>query len=125
MIEPMARRMTSSVLVGRTEAVEMLGAALEAATDGRPRHAIVGGEAGVGKTRLLAEARTHAEAAGAEVLLGGCVSMGAEGLPFAPYTEIIRSMVALSSSCAVTPGARAKSSAAAAAAARGLGSVVR
>ena len=94
MIESMARRMTSSVLVGRTEAVGALDSALESAIDGRPRHAIVGGEAGVGKTRLLAEARAHAETAGAEVLLGGCVSMGSEGLPFAPYTEIIRSLVA-------------------------------
>ena len=105
MIESMARRMTSSVLVGRTEAVGALDSALESAIDGRPRHAIVGGEAGVGKTRLLAEARAHAETAGAEVLLGGCVSMGSEGLPFAPYTEIIRSLVAREGAPAVIAAA--------------------
>ena len=105
MIELMARRLTSAVLVGRTGAVEALDAALEASTEGRPRHAIVGGEAGVGKTRLLAEARARAQAAEADVLLGGCVSLGSEGLPFAPYTEIIRSLVARDGAAAVIAAA--------------------
>ena len=94
MIDRMARRMTSPVLVGRSEVLTQLEAAVRAGRDGRPRHAVIGGEAGVGKTRLLAESRAQAEAAGARVLHGGCVSMGSEGLPFAPYTEIIRSLVA-------------------------------
>ncbi len=105
MIELMARRMTSSELVGRSEAVKMLGSLVRDAIEGRPRHAIVGGEAGVGKTRLLAEARTRAEADGVRVLRGGCVSMGAEGLPFAPYTEIIRSLVARDGAPAVVAAA--------------------
>lgn len=94
MIERMARRVTSPVLVGRSQLVEQLDAAVRASVAGQPRHAVIGGEAGVGKTRLLAEMRQPAEVAGARVLQGGCVSMGAEGLPFAPYTEIIRTLVA-------------------------------
>ncbi|HKZ90789.1 MAG TPA: AAA family ATPase [Candidatus Limnocylindrales bacterium] len=90
----MARRMTSPVLVGRAEVVAQLEAALQAARDGQPRHAVIGGEAGVGKTRLLAAAGELAEAQGWRVLSGGCVSMGEAGLPFAPYTEILRSLVA-------------------------------
>ncbi len=105
MIDLMARRMTSSVLVGRTEAVELLVSAAAAAADGHPRHAVIGGEAGVGKTRLLAEARTRAESSGAKVLLGGCVSMGAEGLPFAPYTEIIRALVGTEGAAAIIAAA--------------------
>ncbi|MGD8485761.1 MAG: AAA family ATPase, partial [Chloroflexota bacterium] len=97
----MARRMTSSVLVGRSETVGLLEAAVTDAAGGRPHHAVIGGEAGVGKTRLLAEARAQAEAIGARVLLGGCVSMGPEGLPFAPYTEIIRTLVAEDGAAAV------------------------
>ncbi len=94
MIDAMARRMTSPVLVGRSEVLGQLEAAFEAARRGEPRHVVVGGEAGVGKTRLLSEGRASAEAAGATVLVGGCVSMGDEGLPFAPYIEILRSLIA-------------------------------
>ncbi len=94
MIGAMARRMTSPVLVGRTDAVEQLQAALAAARTGEPRHVVIGGEAGVGKTRLLSRSRELAQADGARVLRGGCVSMGDAGLPFAPYTEIVRSLVA-------------------------------
>ena len=101
MIAPMVRRMTSPVLVGRTELVSQLDDVLTAAADGQPRHAVIGGEAGVGKTRLLTEMRHRAEARGARVLLGGCVSMGSEGLPFAPYTEIIRTLVAHDGAAAV------------------------
>ena len=101
MIGAMARRMSSSVLVGRTQAMETLGSALEQTIGGHPSHVVIGGEAGVGKTRLLAEARKLAQAKGVRVLSGGCVSMGADGLPFAPYTEIIRSLVAADGAAAV------------------------
>ncbi len=94
MIGAMARRMSSPVMVGRTEVALQLQAAVEASRQGEPRHIVVGGEAGVGKTRLLTEARAVAEAGAAMVLVGGCVSVGDEGLPFAPYTEVLRSLVA-------------------------------
>lgn len=94
MIGLMARRMTSPVLVGRTDALEQLVAVMAAARAGRPRHALVAGEAGVGKTRVLARARELAEHEGTRVLTGGCVSLGDAGLPFAPYTEILRTLVA-------------------------------
>ncbi len=101
MIGGMVRRMSSPVLIGRAEVLAQLDAALVAAQAGEPRHVVIGGEAGVGKTRLLTESRAQVEAKGARVLLGGCVSMGTEGLPFAPYTEIIRSLVAHDGSAAV------------------------
>ena len=105
MIEPMVRRMTSPVLVGRSELVDQLEEAVSSAAEGEPRHAVIGGEAGVGKTRLLGEMRARAEASGARVLVGGCVTMGSEGLPFAPYTEIIRSLVAQDGAAAVIAAA--------------------
>ena len=90
----MARRMSSPVLVGRAEVLAQLEAILRATREGRARHAVIGGEAGVGKTRLLAAIREAAEDQGWRVLIGGCVSMGEAGLPYAPYTEILRSLVA-------------------------------
>ncbi len=81
-------------MVGRTAVVDQLLAALESARAGAPRHIVIGGEAGVGKTRLLARVREIATEQGSRVLLGGCVAVGDAGLPFAPYAEILRSLVA-------------------------------
>ena len=72
--------------------LDQLAAVLRATRDGEPRHAVIGGEAGVGKTRLLAAIAELAERAGLCACSSGrCVSMGEAGLPFAPYTEILRS----------------------------------
>lgn len=90
----MTRKMTSRELVGRTAALGQLEDALDSARAASPRHLLVSGEPGVGKTRLLSHSRSVAELTGTRVLLGGCVSMGNEGLPFAPYMEILRSLVA-------------------------------
>jgi DNA-binding CsgD family transcriptional regulator/tetratricopeptide (TPR) repeat protein len=86
--------MTSPVLVGRADVVGQLQAALDSARAGQPRHVVVGGEAGVGKTRLLQRLGELAEEQGYRVLTGACVSVGEAGLPFAPYTEILRALVA-------------------------------
>lgn len=94
MIGAMARRMTSSQMVGRTAAVDQLLTALASARAGEPRHVVIGGEAGVGKTRLLTRAREIASEQGCRVLLGGCVAVGDAALPFAPYAEILRSLIA-------------------------------
>jgi len=94
MIGGMTRRMTSHELVGRSGALELLMGTLDSAREASPRHVLVSGEPGVGKTRLLSHSRALAESADTRVLFGGCVSMGGEGLPFAPYTEILRSLVA-------------------------------
>lgn len=86
--------MTSPVLVGRSSVMAQVRSALDATRAGTPRHLVIGGEAGVGKTRVLDETRRAAEDAEMRVLLGGCVSVGEECLPFAPYAEIIRTLIA-------------------------------
>ena len=93
MIGDMARRMSSRELVGRTAALQQLTDILESRQEASPRHLLVSGEPGVGKTRLLSHSRVGAEADGVRVLIGGCVNMGDEGLPFAPYAEILRSLI--------------------------------
>ena len=54
---------------------------------------LLGGEAGVGKSRLMSEFAARASAAGARILTGGCVELGADGLPFAPFTAVLRELV--------------------------------
>jgi len=49
---------------------------------------IISGDAGVGKSRLLAELRQHALEADWQVLLGHCLDFGDSALPYLPFTEV-------------------------------------
>ena len=84
--------MQSPVFVGRREEFASLTALLERAADGEPGFAIVAGEAGVGKTRLVTELAGRAGGSGFTVLAGHCVELGAEGLPLAPLIDALRTL---------------------------------
>jgi DNA-binding CsgD family transcriptional regulator len=85
----MGGRAQSPTFVGRVEELQTLEAAQKRATDADPAVVLVGGEAGVGKTRLVAELTSRC-ANGVRVLIGGCVPVGGDGLPFAPIMEALR-----------------------------------
>jgi len=84
--------MASPVFVGRQAELTALQLAL--AQPGRTTTVLVGGEAGAGKSRLVAEFAAAAVGAGARVLTGACVSLGAENLPFAPFVGALSELVA-------------------------------
>jgi DNA-binding CsgD family transcriptional regulator len=86
-------RSVSPVLVGRAEQLAVLDAALAPARREGPSVVLVGGEAGVGKSRLVSEFTARTRAAGARVLKGGCVELGTDGLPFAPFIAVLRELV--------------------------------
>jgi DNA-binding CsgD family transcriptional regulator len=92
-IDAMAVRVSSPVLIGRTDELARLRAALERANAGASSATLVAGEAGVGKTRLVAELAAIAQAEGALVLLGGCIDLGESSLPYAPVVEALRGVV--------------------------------
>jgi len=76
-------RGSSPVLVGRTgQLAELADALAEARRDGHPA-LLIGGEAGVGKSRLLAE--FAATAPDARLLTAGCLQLGGDELPFTPF----------------------------------------
>jgi DNA-binding CsgD family transcriptional regulator/tetratricopeptide (TPR) repeat protein len=89
----MGGRVASPTFVGRVEELELLEAARGRAADGEPAVVLVGGEAGVGKTRLIAESIARA-ADGSRVLVGGCVPVGDGALPYAPIVEALRALLA-------------------------------
>ncbi len=70
-----------------------LDAAFASVRQGGPTAVLLGGEAGVGKSRLVSEFGQAAAAAGARVLTGGCLELGTDGLPFAPFTAVLRDLV--------------------------------
>jgi ATP/maltotriose-dependent transcriptional regulator MalT len=88
----MSEPIQSPVFVGRREEIASLTALLERAADGEPGFAIVAGEAGVGKTRLVTELAGQAGDSGFTVLAGHCVELGAEGLPLAPLIDALRTL---------------------------------
>jgi ATP/maltotriose-dependent transcriptional regulator MalT len=80
------------VLVGRARELAELDAALERVRDGRPSAVLIGGEAGVGKSRLAGELRVRTAGA-VRVLSGYCLDLSAEGLPFAPFIGVLRELI--------------------------------
>src|SRR5262249_33551066 len=64
MLESMGARVSSPVLVGRAEYLALLVAALARARAGEPSAVLIGGEAGVGKSRLVGEVWARAAGAG-------------------------------------------------------------
>ncbi|MFF9031791.1 helix-turn-helix transcriptional regulator [Streptomyces iakyrus] len=92
MLGAVETRSVSPVFVGRAEELGTLHDALVRAREGEPQALLIGGEAGVGKTRLVEEFAAAARSRGAVVALGGCVEIGADGLPFAPFSTALRAL---------------------------------
>ena len=80
------------MLVGREAEADVLEGALEAAAGGALQVVLVGAEAGGGKSRLVTEFATRVRGR-AVVLAGGCVDLGAAGLPYAPFTAALRDLI--------------------------------
>ncbi|GIE51150.1 helix-turn-helix transcriptional regulator [Actinoplanes nipponensis] len=93
MLEGVTAHASSEVLVGREADLAALRDALKRTRTAEPSTVLVGGEAGVGKTRLIEEFSRAATAEGARVLAGQCLELGEEGLPFAPFAAALRRLV--------------------------------
>ena len=76
-------------LVGRRAELAELTGALARAAAGRPSGVLLAGDAGVGKSRLLAEVVEHAAGLGHPVLIGRCLDTAESSLPYLPFTEIV------------------------------------
>jgi DNA-binding CsgD family transcriptional regulator/tetratricopeptide (TPR) repeat protein len=85
----MTGRARSTSFVGREEELRRLERGLQSAAAGEPATLLIGGEAGVGKTRLVHEfaGRVGREA---QVLLGSCIQLGGGGLPYGPIVDALR-----------------------------------
>ncbi|MFI6321208.1 ATP-binding protein [Nonomuraea sp. NPDC050556] len=93
MLDTMLGRSVSPVFVGRGVELSTLAEAFEEARAGTATAVLLGGEAGVGKTRLLQAFAEQAALSGAHTLFGGCVELSSEGLAYAPFTAALRQLV--------------------------------
>lgn len=76
-------------LIGRAQEHATLRALIAAVKGGEGRVALISGEAGIGKSRLVAEARNIACADGLLAVEGQCFQMDA-AYPYAPLLELLR-----------------------------------
>ncbi|MDR7383131.1 helix-turn-helix transcriptional regulator [Promicromonospora iranensis] len=83
------RRSTTVPLVSRQEQVASLLLAVGRASAGRPGLVLVGGDAGVGKTRLISHVAEAAGQAGASAVVVHCVDLGQVGIPYLAFTDAL------------------------------------
>ena len=82
---------SSPNMIGRADELDRLGAAFEAVSGGRALAVLVGGDAGIGKSRLVEEFCDVVRLRGAAVATGVCVPTDG-GLAFAPVMGILRNI---------------------------------
>ena len=120
MLDHVSMRQVSPVFVGRGPELSKLRSLLASASRGEPAVVVVGGDAGIGKSRLIEEfvrplldldpsvaaagkgdgsgraAGTGSGAAPAtdvRVLIGGCAELGDEGVAYAPFVAALRQLL--------------------------------
>lgn len=76
------------ILIGRTAALEAIDRAIDSIREHRslPRTLVLSGEAGLGKSRLVIEAKTRASQYRSSILQGNCFEQD-RPLPYAPIIE--------------------------------------
>src|SRR5690242_14671457 len=85
----MVLRMSAGRMVGRDDEIGRLLRLLDDAEAGRSVVALVSGDAGVGKSRLVAEATRLAASRGFTVLSGQCAELG-DSVPYLPLADALR-----------------------------------
>ncbi|WFE22371.1 AAA family ATPase [Solwaraspora sp. WMMD937] len=79
--------------IGRAAERARLTGLLTEAAGSAAATVFVGGEAGVGKSRLLEEFAAEARSAGRTVLRGACINLGTGAVPYAPLIDALRRIV--------------------------------
>ena len=80
-------RSTSPVFVGRLDELARLDLALERSVEGSPGMVLMGGDAGVGKSRLLAEWRSRLAPSAVRTASGSCYELSSGAVPYGPTSS--------------------------------------
>ena len=80
------------MFVGRWYELSVLREAWISVGGGQPCWVLAGGEAGIGKTRLVTEFADEVSAEGARVAIGSCPPVAPGLVPFAPVVEVLREL---------------------------------
>src|SRR6266516_3964083 len=80
------------VLIGRTAELAALCLLMDRAKSGQGQVALVSGEAGIGKSRLVAEVKTYAASHDFLLVQGSCFPTD-HAIPYAPLLDLLRSFL--------------------------------
>jgi tetratricopeptide (TPR) repeat protein len=80
-------------LIGRTSELAVFQLLLEQAKSGRGQVSLLGGEAGVGKSRLVEEVKNSAANQGLRIVQGNCFQAD-RASPYAPFLDLLRALFA-------------------------------
>jgi DNA-binding CsgD family transcriptional regulator/tetratricopeptide (TPR) repeat protein len=84
----------STAFLGRLGELERLEERIRQAAAGRGGTTLLAGDAGIGKTRLVAELAARTRAAGAQTLVGRCIDLVGAEVPYLPVAEALRPLLA-------------------------------
>jgi len=101
MNERLTQPIVCSLLIGRDPMVAALQQQITEVGHTTGQMVLISGEAGIGKSRLVSEARTFATARGMQVLQGVCFPQD-RTCPYAPLLEILRARFAGHAPAAIT-----------------------
>jgi predicted ATPase len=93
MTTPPERALTCPVLISRTRELAALRSLVDAAGSGQGQVTLVSGDAGIGKSRLVAEVKAQASAQGFLLLQGNCFQADTS-YPYAPILDLLRAFFA-------------------------------
>src|SRR6266480_7053501 len=90
---PLNKPVVCPVLIGRTPDLAALYMLIDEAKNGSGQVALLSGEAGIGKSRLVREAKTYATGQGFLVVQGNCFPTDVS-YPYAPLLDLLRTFLA-------------------------------
>ncbi len=93
MLTPFSKPVVCPVLIDRVNDLATLHALIDQAKSGRGQVVLLCGEAGIGKSRLVAETKTYAATQDFLLLQGNCFSADIS-YPYAPLLDLLRSSAA-------------------------------
>src|SRR5439155_8209713 len=102
MVMPFDTSVVCPVLIGRQASLASFKRVFEQVKSGQGQAVLVSGEAGIGKSRLVAEARARAGPEQMCFLQGTCCEQD-RTLPFAPLVDLLRSLLLTDSREAFLP----------------------
>ncbi len=86
----MMEEVPATPFIGRSAELEHLGSLIGLGTNDQPPAAmLVGGDAGVGKSRLITELIRRATGSDYQTSIGHCVDLGDSPVPYLPFTQIL------------------------------------
>ena len=97
MTAPFHQPVVSPVLIDRMKELAILDALIDQAKSGRGKVVLLCGEAGVGKSRLVAEVKNHVASHDFLLLQGSCFPTD-HSIPYAPLLDLLRSFLTFHSS---------------------------